>query len=642
MPQASIRTQKNDTTMKRYRHILALLFALLLTFAANAQEGEYIYHTVTKGQTLFSISKMYDTTVEIIVRNNPGSAKSISVGAKLKIPRNKLNTDTEENNAVRRNGKLYHTIRSKETLFSLGKKYGVTPDEICAANEGLSISNFPVGREIVIPVKENTQTVTEEKKPAFQLNINGPDDKKPEIEKTHKVKRRETIEKICKKYGITEEEFFKVNPELRGKEVKRKMIVNIPKKAPKPQKPKKEKPIITPDENIADERQDKNDRAMTRVAVILPFLLDRYAPEEQGRMVEFYQGFLMAVERLKREKHSFEINTYDSGFSDNSLDSLIQSGALDNMDLIIGAYYPVHNRQLGKFALERRIPLVIPFSNKQDELYNNPMVFFVNTLQSTIMQDVTENFVAKFPNANVIFVNDTIKGNKGSFIKSMTATLDRNRIPHTTIPMDEIVLEGERNEEEFIEAYRALDIDTLRRNIIIPTSSSKETLSRILPSLVIANAIDSTLTDRFTLFGYPEWQVYAQQTREQMYEADTYFYATFYTHFSLPEAAKFQNDFIRWYNRDLQKIFPRYGILGYDIGYHFLLGASIYGKELADKINGLDSAPVQTGFKFERINGNGGMMNKKLYFIHYTRDYNIEKTDLDKCEEEQQPEEQEQ
>ena len=131
--------------MKRHGLILSLLFLLLFT-AANAQDNGYITHTVTRGQTLFSIAKQYGTTIEIIVRNNPGSAKSLAVGQELKIPRNRQSGSDKENNAVERNGKLYHTIKSKETLFSLGKKYGVTPDEICAANPGISISNFPIGR----------------------------------------------------------------------------------------------------------------------------------------------------------------------------------------------------------------------------------------------------------------------------------------------------------------------------------------------------------------------------------------------------------------------------------------------------------------------------------------------------------------
>lgn len=615
--------------MKRHGLILTLLFALLFSTAAKAQESEYIFHTVTRGQTLFSIAKQYDTTIEIIVRYNPGSAKSLATGQKLKIPRKKQSAGNNENNAIKRNGKLYHTIQSKETLFSLGKKYGVTPDEICAANPGLSINNFTIGKEIVIPQKENKTNDA----PSFRLNINN-EDKKPAIATTHKVKRRETIEKICIMYGITAEQFFAVNPQLKGKEVERKMIVNIPEKSSTPKvDPNKQTKPNTEDIVIAakEESYDRHNDGETRVAVILPFMLDRFAPEEQGRMVEFYQGFLMAAEKLKSEKHSFEINTFDSGFKEKSLDSLINSGALDKMDIIIGAYYPNHNKQLGRFALEKKIPLVIPFSNKQDELYNNPMVFFVNTLQSSIMSDVTSNFVATFPNANVLFVEDTIKSNKGSFIKSMTAELTKNSIPYSTIGIEEIVCEGEREEEEFMNSLRALVTDSLRENIIIPTSSSKETLNRILPSLVMANALDTALMKKFHLFGYPEWQVYASQTREQMYEVDTYFYATFYTHFSLPEAAKFQNDFIRWYNRDLQKIFPRYGILGYDIGYNFILGTILYGEDITEKINELEWTPIQTGFKFEKIDNKGGMMNKKLYFIHYNREYNIEKIDLDKC-----------
>lgn len=621
--------------MKRYRHIFTLFVMLLIATVANAQNEKYITHKVTQGQTLFSISKLYDTTVELIVRNNPGSAKKLSVGQTLKIPVNRI-TETNDNRTVR-DGKLYHTIRSKETLFSLGKKYGVTPDEICAANPGLSINNFPIGKEIIIPGQQVSDE-KETKKASFKF-VPVPEEDDVKIEKTHKVKRRETIEKICKKYGISQEDFFKVNPELVGKKVKRKMIVNIPAKRSKAEIEQQPTIVVdTPSVEPEEKRFDRSSDGKTRIAVILPFLLDRYAPEEQGRMVEFYQGLLMAAERLKREGHSFEINTFDSGFKDKSLDSLISSGALDEMDLIIGAYYPNHNKELGRFVKDKDIPLVIPFSNKKDELHKNPMAFFVNTLQASVLPDVARNFIATFPNANVIFVEDTVKSNKGEFIKCLTAELSRNSIPFSTVTVEQISIDSEEqernkgNDEEEIDILaplRSLAVEG-KDNIIIPLSSSKETLNSILPNLVMANVLDTALTAQFKLFGYPEWQVYAQQAREQLYEVDTYFYATFFTHFSIPEAAKFQNEFIRWYNRDLQKIFPRYGMLGYDIGYQFILSTINYGRELPDKINELPFTPLQSGFKFERIDNNGAMMNKKLFFIHYTRDYNIEKIDLDK------------
>ena len=624
--------------MKRYRHIIILTALLLFAAFANAQNGEFINHKVTQGQTLFSISKMYDTTVEAIVKNNPESAKKLSIGQILRIPKQKADNNGTDEQDVVRDGKLYHTIRSKETLFSLGKRYGVTPDEICAANPGLSINNFPAGKKIVIPgQKVESQTAGTKKEPAYKF-VPVKEEKTPEVATTHKVKRRETIEKICNNYGVSVEDFLKVNPELAGKEVKRKMVVNIPAK--RSAKGEEKQTIFiagTPDPEPEKETYDRFTDGATRIAVVLPFLLDRYAPEEQGRMVEFYQGFLMAVERLKREGHSLEVNTFDTGAKEKSLDSLISSGALDRMDLIIGAYYPNHNKELGRFVKDKDIPLVVPFSNKKDELYNNPMAFFVNTLQAAILPDVATNFVTTFPNANVIFVEDTIKSNKLDFIKTLTATLDKNGIPHTTVPMEQIAFnemekENDSEDEELVLPFTSLAVEG-KENIIIPTSSSKETLNRILPSLVMANLLDTALMNDFKLFGYPEWQVYAQQAREQFYEVDTYFYATFFTHFSLPEAARFQNEFIRWYNRDMQKIYPRYGMLGYDIGYQFMLATMEYGRELPAKINELQFTPLQSGFKFERMDNNGGMMNKKLFFIHYTREYNIEKIDLDRCEE---------
>lgn len=140
--------------------------------------------------------------------------------------------------------------------------------------------------------------------------------------------------------------------------------------------------------------------------------------------------------------------------------------------------------------------------------------------------------------------------------------------------------------------------------------------------------IDTLNIPDYKLFGYPEWQIYAKDTREQMYEVETYFYATFYSHYSIPEITNFQEEYIKRYNCSIQNIYPRYGMLGYDTGYFFLLATSIYGENLFEKINELKYTPIQTGFLFERLK-NGAMINKKINFIHYTPDYRIEKIDFE-------------
>ena len=593
----------------------------------SAQKTEIVSHTVTQGQTLYSISKLYNTTVEEIIKFNPGSAEKLSIGQKLIIP---SNSNAKPEAKEKRNGKT-HTIQKGETLYRLSKMYNVTTDELCAANPGLSINNFRTGEVIIIPTKEQIKEDETIKLDAPQKE----QEKLPVIVGTHKVQRKENIKGICEMYNITQEDLIKVNPILKEQKLKRKMELNIPEPSIK------EKPILT---EIVQENKEEiekaipkgiNDDKVLNVAVILSFLLDSYAPKEQSRMVEYYQGFLMAVEELKHEGYSFIINTYDAGQKSQSLDSLLTSGAFDNVELIFGASYPKHNKELAKFAKEREIPLVIPFSNKKDEALNNPTIYVANGIQSFILPEISSSFVKTFPNANVIFVEDTTESNKREFVKSLTSELVKHNIPYTTVQMPQI-----SNEEVVLETFSNIYQDD-KEFIVIPTSSSATTLNTLLPSLLHAKGIDSLNVTKFKLFGYPEWQIHAKDTRELMYEVDTYFYATFYSHYALPRVAEFQDEFIRWYDRDIQNIYPRYGMLGYDTGYFFLLAASLYGNRMYENINQTPFNPVQSDFKFERISDKDGFINKKFFFIHFSPEYYIDKIDFDKEVEESQEDYQE-
>lgn len=584
---------------------------MMATLTICAQKAEIVSHTVAQGQTLYSISKLYNTTVDEIIKFNPGSAEKLSIGQKLIIPKN---SKGKENKNVKT-----HTIQQGETLYRLSKMYNVTTDELCAANPGLSINNFRAGETIVIPVKgyaaKNSATPAAPRQSSYE-------EKKPVIVGTHKVQRKENIESICRIYGITKEDLIKANPILQEKKLKRKMVLHIP--APSARPAEKEIAVEEKKQEIAETiNKGINDDKVLNVAVVLSFLLDSYAPKEQGRMVEYYQGFLMAVEQLKREGYSFVINTYDAGQKDRSLDSLLSSSAFNDVELIIGASYPKHCKELAKFAKEREIPLLIPFSSKKDEAIDNPTVYVANGIQSFILPQISSSFVKTFPNANVIFVEDTTDNNKKEFVKSLTAELTKESIPYTTLPM-ELISNGDTVLTTLSNAY----IEE-REFVFIPTSSSAATLNTLLPSLLHARSIDSLNVANFKLFGYPEWQIHAKDTRELMYEVDTYFYATFYSHYALPRVAEFQEDFIRWYNRGIQNIYPRYGMLGYDTGYFFLLAASLYGNRMHENIDRIPFNPVQSDFKFERISEKDGFINKKFFFIHFCPEYYIDKMDFD-------------
>lgn len=599
--------------MGKFKYISALFIALIISASTYAQNQEYFIHTVNKGQTLFSLSRMYETTVQAIVDLNPGCDKVLSIGQKLKIPQKK---NSEEDNFK------YHTIAKGETIYSLSKKYDVTLLDICAANPGINVSSVREGEVIRIPkkVENKVEEVAKESVPEVKA------DEEVKIKTTHKVRKGETIYSICYIYGITEEEFYAVNPELRDKKLKKGKKVNIPYHT----ETKKES-VKESEQPKMDETQEKDDKyrfinhvfpKKSKVAIILPFMLDKYSKQMQLRMVEFYEGFLLAVKEQKEKGHSYEINTFDSGDESSSLDSLIRSGSLDDMNLIIGAGYNKHNKELAAFAKSKGIHLVIPFTGKEEEIYNNPMVYVVNSQQSYITPEIAEQFAKTFPNANPIIVSDE-ENNQKEIVDALKKDFEKRGIEYSVVSIEKFT-----DPDTYIGTLREL-IKEDKQNVVIPSSKKSSVLSKILPIVVSARSLEEKPIENLSLFGYPEWQMYASNLGDMLYKADTYFYATFFSHNSMPEVAQLQNKYLLWYNRTMQDSHPRYGILGYDIGNYFLSAISTKGA-MPEGTEDLGYTPIQTDFKFERVNNWGGFLNKKVFIIHFTPDYYIEKIDFDK------------
>ena len=40
-------------------------------------------------------------------------------------------------------------------------------------------------------------------------------------------------------------------------------------------------------------------------------------------------------------------------------------------------------------------------------------------------------------------------------------------------------------------------------------------------------------------------------------------------------------------------------------------------------MQGLDLVPIQTGFKFQRVNNWGGSINEKVFFVHFTKNFEL-------------------
>ena len=137
--------QKIDTV----RITVICFFMSLALFQVRAQDkpaGErvveegvsYYLHTVKAGETLFSISKHYQITLEEVNRANPSLAGTIRPGDVLKAPAGAEKRGVEGSSSQQPAHIILHKVQRKETLYFISRKYGVSIDEILSYNPGLT------------------------------------------------------------------------------------------------------------------------------------------------------------------------------------------------------------------------------------------------------------------------------------------------------------------------------------------------------------------------------------------------------------------------------------------------------------------------------------------------------------------------
>lgn len=180
------------------------------------------------------------------------------------------------------------------------------------------------------------------------------------------------------------------------------------------------------------------------------------------------------------------------------------------MNVIFGPAQQQHIKPLAAFAKKNDIRLVIPFSSKEGEVFNNPFIYQINTPQSYLYSEVYEHFTRQFPNANVILLESAVVDkDKVEFIKGLKQELGSKGIPVKTL-----------KENAPVETLKAA-LHNDKENFFIPTSGNDLTLLRIIPQLTLL--VRDNPEARIHLFGYPEWQTYTKDHLESFFELDTYF-----------------------------------------------------------------------------------------------------------------------
>ena len=129
---------------------------------------------------------------------------------------------------VRLNGKIYlsHPVLERQTLFGIAKAYGVTVEDLYAANAGLEEKGLQTGTTLLIPIVEGAQQAqAEPARPATQQTAQTAPQGQSFIE--HTVMWYEDLEDIAAQYGVTPEAIMQANG-MRSKKVTKRQVLKIP------------------------------------------------------------------------------------------------------------------------------------------------------------------------------------------------------------------------------------------------------------------------------------------------------------------------------------------------------------------------------------------------------------------------------
>ncbi|HEY63168.1 MAG TPA: LysM peptidoglycan-binding domain-containing protein [Caldilineae bacterium] len=114
--------------------------------------GQPIEHIVQPGEWLSAIAEKYGVSPEAIIRaNNLTRPDLIYPGQKLIIPISGAGSPGRAEGGGRMPGRKIHIVQRGETLQSIALRYGVTVNEIIAANGIINPNLIYVGQKLIIP-----------------------------------------------------------------------------------------------------------------------------------------------------------------------------------------------------------------------------------------------------------------------------------------------------------------------------------------------------------------------------------------------------------------------------------------------------------------------------------------------------------
>jgi ABC-type branched-subunit amino acid transport system substrate-binding protein len=321
--------------------------------------------------------------------------------------------------------------------------------------------------------------------------------------------------------------------------------------------------------------------------------------------ISFYEGAALAAQAFEDEKVKINVHVFDIAEDANAAVRLINSGRLNDVDIIIGPLFARSFEVMSDFAKQREIFIINPFSERDDILIDNPYVIKINPseriqLQSLLNYVVKDNVEQKI----VIVSNDSLPNEKER--TEQTKLFFETHCEHLETPVFFDISK---------ERFQTLNnrLSGIKPNAIIYLSNSQAFATEILTQVSRRESLSGNTL--YCLHKLPQLELmelqflndlqthyatslFVEYTNEQVKNFDRLFFETYQTIPTIPDATPHNNAYV-----------------GYDVMSYVLqllkIGNTNYG-------NILETMPYK-GFhntiRLERSNPLQGLENKNVNIL---------------------------
>ncbi len=574
---------------------------------------EYYIHIVKKGESLYAIGKKYDIPLSVIKKENPGVADGLSIDEKVFIPvkRNEEPTANIDGNFIT------HTVEKKQTLYSIAKLYAVKQKDIISANPELS-KGLKEGQSIKIPVKElktdnNTQV---------QPKLNYP---------THTISKGETLYSLSKQYDVGIEVIKEVNGGLtQGLREGETIYIPI-----------KKQELIEGSNQSADSSITAlelnldsiliNKKPIYSVGLLLPFYLDENDEIAEKRnaldkkeiyprskfAIEFYNGFVKALNELSSDSCKFKIYVYDTKGNDTArIKSLLLKPEFKEFDFIVGPLYHTNFDLVADFAKEYKIPLISPVKQSNKILLGNPYIFKVIPSKTSIIEPIVNMVADSFKTENLLVVDCEDAKERAlvdiyltNYAKTLTQNSNDTNI-YSVIKKINVTTNFDAITSQF---------SATKNNVVFIPNSNQSFVTSLFSYLITTLNKRGYEDYKVTLIGLEEWVKFEN--------IDLDYFQRLNVHYCNPqninEEDSLTQDFITGYIETNNTYPSNNSILGYDIGQFFGNYFIQYGTVFSESI----TQPYQgksITIHFMKTGIESGFENKTTNLLRFY-DYSIQK-----------------